>query len=217
MAKLTSKGRKSLAASSFALPGRRYPIEDAAHARNALARAAQHATPAEQATIRAKVHKRFPAMGTMAKGKNAMAGMMGRGKTRGYATGTSDVSPPPAPGQTITSGTWTPPNSSGNGGQNQDLRAKLKAMGYVKGTPKVPGRMPAKGGTDVVPAMLTPGEAVVNRGAVKTIGRDAIARANAKANMDHSNGGRSGSGAPMSGMEQAMASHADKCHPVRMR
>ena len=63
MAELTTKGRKALATGSFALPGRRYPIEDKAHARNALARAAQHASPAEQATIRHKVHAKFPSIG----------------------------------------------------------------------------------------------------------------------------------------------------------
>lgn len=60
MAKLTSRGRKALPESAFALPGRRYPIHDASHARNALARAAQHATPSEQATIKRKVRSRFP-------------------------------------------------------------------------------------------------------------------------------------------------------------
>lgn len=39
MSKLTSDERKALPDSAFALPGRRYPIPDAAHARNAIARA----------------------------------------------------------------------------------------------------------------------------------------------------------------------------------
>jgi hypothetical protein len=60
---LTSAARKHIKAKNFALPGRRYPIENAAHARNALARAAQHASPAEQATISRKVHKKFPSIG----------------------------------------------------------------------------------------------------------------------------------------------------------
>jgi len=60
MAKLTTSARKSLSSSAFALPGRRYPIEDASHARNALARAAQNASPAEQATIKRKVKRRYP-------------------------------------------------------------------------------------------------------------------------------------------------------------
>lgn len=63
MAKLTSKQRNALPKDAFALPGRRYPIEDANHARNALARVAQHGTPSEKANVRAKVHKRFPGIG----------------------------------------------------------------------------------------------------------------------------------------------------------
>jgi len=41
MAKLTTKERDALPDDKFALPGHKYPIEDAAHARNAKARAAQ--------------------------------------------------------------------------------------------------------------------------------------------------------------------------------
>jgi hypothetical protein len=41
MAKLTTKEREKLPDDKFALPGHKYPIEDAAHARNAKARAAQ--------------------------------------------------------------------------------------------------------------------------------------------------------------------------------
>ena len=43
MAKLTSSQRDALPDSKFALPGHKYPIEDAAHAHNAKARAAQQA------------------------------------------------------------------------------------------------------------------------------------------------------------------------------
>ena len=60
MAKLTPKGRKQLSPGAFALPGRRYPIHDAAHARNALARVAQNGTPSEKATVRAAVKRRYP-------------------------------------------------------------------------------------------------------------------------------------------------------------
>ena len=41
MAALTTKSRNALPASSFAGPGRSYPVNDANHARNALARASQ--------------------------------------------------------------------------------------------------------------------------------------------------------------------------------
>lgn len=63
MTKLTTGRRNALPESTFALPGRRYPIEDANHARNALARVAQHGTTAEKATVRARVHRRYPGIG----------------------------------------------------------------------------------------------------------------------------------------------------------
>lgn len=66
MAKLTSQERKKLPTNSFAEPGKRkYPIEDASHARNALARVAQHGSPAEKKAVRAKVHKKFPTIGSV--------------------------------------------------------------------------------------------------------------------------------------------------------
>ena len=60
MAKLTTKARKAIPTKSFALPGRRYPIENASHARNALARVSQFGSPAEKATVHAKVKAKFP-------------------------------------------------------------------------------------------------------------------------------------------------------------
>ncbi len=60
MAKLTTKARKAIPAGSFALPGRRYPIEDASHARNALARVSQHGSTAEKAKVRSAVSRRYP-------------------------------------------------------------------------------------------------------------------------------------------------------------
>lgn len=60
LAKLTPTARSKLSASTFALPGRRYPIPDASHGRNALARVAQHGTPAEKATVSRKVHAKYP-------------------------------------------------------------------------------------------------------------------------------------------------------------
>jgi hypothetical protein len=41
MATLTTKQRKALPSSKFALPGKRFPIPDASHARDALARVSQ--------------------------------------------------------------------------------------------------------------------------------------------------------------------------------
>lgn len=61
MAELDAEARNKLKKKQFALPGKRaYPIPDIAHARNALARVAQHGTPAEQKTVRAAVYKKFP-------------------------------------------------------------------------------------------------------------------------------------------------------------
>jgi len=63
MAKLTSRGRKRLKRGSFALPGKRaYPIHDRRHAANALSRVAQHGTPSQKKTVRAKVCARYPSL-----------------------------------------------------------------------------------------------------------------------------------------------------------
>lgn len=62
MAKLTAKTRQALPTKSFALPGRRYPIEDRSHARNALARVSQHGTPADKARVRGAVKRKFPSI-----------------------------------------------------------------------------------------------------------------------------------------------------------
>lgn len=59
MAKLTAGQRKSLPSSEFALPGGRFPINDANHAHAALSMA-HNASPSEQAAIRRKVHAAFP-------------------------------------------------------------------------------------------------------------------------------------------------------------
>lgn len=70
MAKLSSKKRKSLPKSSFALPGKRkYPVDTKGRARNALARVAQHGTPAEKKAVRAKVKARYPSIGKRKGGK----------------------------------------------------------------------------------------------------------------------------------------------------
>ena len=74
MARLTPSDRRALPKSDFALPeragtakgkaaGGSYPIPDKAHARNALARVAQHGTPAEKAEVRRRVHERYPDIG----------------------------------------------------------------------------------------------------------------------------------------------------------
>jgi hypothetical protein len=54
--------RQQIAPDNFALPGRRYPIHDISHARNALARVSQHGTPAEKSKVKAAVHKKYPSL-----------------------------------------------------------------------------------------------------------------------------------------------------------
>lgn len=71
---LSAKDRQRLPSSDFALPGRgagpkgagagSYPIPDQSHARNALARVAQHGSSAEQAEVRRKVHAKYPTIGS---------------------------------------------------------------------------------------------------------------------------------------------------------
>jgi hypothetical protein len=62
--KLKAKSRKRMNKSSFAIPSqRKYPINDVAHARNALARVAQHGTPKEKAQVRRAVKRKYPSIG----------------------------------------------------------------------------------------------------------------------------------------------------------
>jgi hypothetical protein len=64
MGKLSTGARKHIPASEFALPGRRYPIQDRSHAANAKARATQmeergKLSPAQAATIRRKANAKL--------------------------------------------------------------------------------------------------------------------------------------------------------------
>lgn len=55
--------RNKLKDESFAMPDqRKYPIPDIEHARNALARVAQHGTAEEQKKVRTAVEKRYPSL-----------------------------------------------------------------------------------------------------------------------------------------------------------
>lgn len=60
----TKTGRANMSQSSFALPEqKKYRVDDPAHARNALARVAQHGTTAEQKRVKAAVAKKYPSIG----------------------------------------------------------------------------------------------------------------------------------------------------------
>lgn len=78
-AKMTMERREALPAKSFAVPETKakkigvageikgeakgkYPIPDAKHARNALARVSQKGTPAERQAVRSKVYSKFPGL-----------------------------------------------------------------------------------------------------------------------------------------------------------
>ena len=71
---LTAGERQSLPKSDFALPGRgagpkgagagSYPIPNASHARSALSLVSRYGSSAEKAKVRAKVHSKFPTIGS---------------------------------------------------------------------------------------------------------------------------------------------------------
>jgi len=89
MAVLTTKQRKKLPSKEFALPGKgegpggkgagSYPINDPRHARNALARVAQHGTPAEKSRVRAAVKRKYPSIG-QSKGPEKKKNNPGKGR-----------------------------------------------------------------------------------------------------------------------------------------
>jgi len=63
MAKLTTKQRKRMKSSTFALPRQRaYPIPDISHARMALAMVAAHGTEGEKSKVRRAVEKKYPSL-----------------------------------------------------------------------------------------------------------------------------------------------------------
>ena len=63
MGRLTSRGRRRIKRSNFALPKeRKYPIQDIAHARNALARVAQYGSKSEQRRVRDVVGRKYPSL-----------------------------------------------------------------------------------------------------------------------------------------------------------
>jgi hypothetical protein len=66
--KLTASSRKKIANKNFALGGRKFPIQDVSHGREALEDApksenAGNITPSQVSTIQSKVHAKFPGIG----------------------------------------------------------------------------------------------------------------------------------------------------------
>jgi hypothetical protein len=78
MAKLTTRARKALPRSDFAVPARGegkakrggYPIPNASHARSALQRASQFGSPEVKKEVRSAVARKFPGI-KQTKGKEA--------------------------------------------------------------------------------------------------------------------------------------------------
>lgn len=78
--RLTAETRQRLPKGDFALPGKgegpkgagagSYPIPDAKHARNALARVSQHGSAEQKKEVRAKVHEKFPGIAEGGKKKS---------------------------------------------------------------------------------------------------------------------------------------------------
>lgn len=62
MAELTAATRNALPDSAFALPGRRYPIHNIAHARDALSRVSANGSEDEKAKVRRAVYHRYPSL-----------------------------------------------------------------------------------------------------------------------------------------------------------
>ena len=62
MAELNTADRAALPSKDFAGPDRSYPINDASHGQNALARVEQHGTPALKKRVTAAVKRKYPSM-----------------------------------------------------------------------------------------------------------------------------------------------------------
>ena len=59
---LSAKGRNQISEGNFALPGRRYPIHDINHGRNALSRVSQHGSESEKKQVRSAVVAKYPSL-----------------------------------------------------------------------------------------------------------------------------------------------------------
>lgn len=87
MAKLTAKKRKALPKKDSVFPGKHaYPINDKNHARNALARVAQHGSPSQKKAEKAAVKRKFPGIGKK-KGKAFNAGGFERARRSHFGVG----------------------------------------------------------------------------------------------------------------------------------
>ncbi len=90
---LSTQGRKQIAKKNFALPrnatkspakGQKgsYPINDIAHARNALARVSQFGSPEERAKVRRKVYAKYPSLKSNKKEAGLFSNLLRRPQPR---------------------------------------------------------------------------------------------------------------------------------------
>jgi hypothetical protein len=93
---LDANARAHIKKDNFALPGGRYPIEDASHARNALARVSQNGSSNEKKRVRAAVHRKYPSIeeseskasgGVVMNNDKMMSDLMKRRKAKMMAEG----------------------------------------------------------------------------------------------------------------------------------
>ncbi len=74
MAYISSRERRQMSRKEFVEPAKRkYPIPDAVHARNALARVSQFGSPEEKAKVRSAVKRKFPGIAVGGKKKKKVA------------------------------------------------------------------------------------------------------------------------------------------------
>ena len=90
MAALTSRRRRRLPSSSFAIPSKRkYPVDTQARARNAISRVQQNGTAAEKRAVFRKVRSRYP---SLAKRSRVIPTRTGTGRRIGQRVGTTNRS-----------------------------------------------------------------------------------------------------------------------------
>lgn len=70
---LDANARKHIKPKNFAGPDKSYPIENAAHARDALSRVSANGSPEEKAEVRRKVHAKYPGIGKTEENPDAAA------------------------------------------------------------------------------------------------------------------------------------------------
>jgi hypothetical protein len=115
---LDANARKHIAPDNFALPGRRYPIHDIEHARNALARVSQNGTPAEKAKVKSAVHKKYPSLAGKGPKKMADGGDVGNDNNVEFQPTASDTSSGPSVAAAAPLPAFTPKSGSSSGGSS---------------------------------------------------------------------------------------------------